>query len=222
MLTLQNLNHKGKPTMLKYFMPKEGQFFNLFNESADQILLGTQEFQKMVNHLDNAAEHAKNIRDIEHKADTITHRTVELLHKTFITPLDREDIHTLISRMDDIVDYIEAASERIHLYNVTDASPEIHAMADVCVRSAELVSKAIRGLENLKKPEELLHLCIEINHLENEGDQILRTAMAKLFREETDTRQLIKLKEIYELLEGVTDRCEDVANIIEGIVLEYA
>lgn len=208
--------------MLKYFMPKEGQFFDLFNESAEQIVLGTQEFQVMVKNLDKASEHAKNIRDIEHKADTITHRTVELLHKTFITPLDREDIHTLISRMDDIVDFIEAASERMHLYNVTSAPPEIFEMADVCARSAELVKKAVAGLKNLKEPKELLHICIEINHLENEGDQILRTAMAKLFRDETDTRQLIKFKEIYELLEGVTDRCEDVANIIEGIVLEYA
>lgn len=203
-------------------MPKETRFFDLFNESAEQIVLGTQEFKNMINNLDQAPTHAKNIRDIEHKADTITHRTVELLHKTFITPLDRDDIHTLISRMDDIVDYIEAASERMHLYNVTDAPPEIHDMADVCLRSAELIRRAIAGLQNLKQPEELLHICIEINHLENEGDQILRTAMAKLFREETDTRQLIKLKEIYELLEGVTDRCEDVANIIEGIVLEYA
>lgn len=208
--------------MLKYFIPTEGRFFDLFRESADQIVKGAHEFQKMLGDLQHAEAHARTIKDIEHAADHITHRTVELLHKTFITPIDREDIHELITRMDDILDFIDAAAERIHLYNITTTTPEANSLAAICVQSAERIKAAMEGLEDLKNPTELISNCVEINRLENEADSILRAAMAKLFKEEPDTRQLIKLKEIYELLETVTDRCEDVANIIEGIVLEYA
>ena len=211
--------------MLSKIMPREGRFFDLFNESANLIVQAAQEFRKMLTDLSNAADverYAISIKEIEHKADNVTHRTVEMLHKTFITPIDRDDIHELISKMDDIVDYIEATSQRIFQYDVTQVSPEAVKLADVCVRCAEYVKITVQGLSNLKNPQEIIKNCVELNRLENEADYILRVAMAKLFREEPDIRQLIKLKEIYELLETVTDRCEDVANIIEGIVLEYA
>jgi uncharacterized protein len=204
------------------FKPREGRFFELFHQSADLIVEGAVEFRELIRDLDNREARTRKIKAIEHHADEVTHRTIDLLHRTFITPLDREDIHQLISRMDDILDFLEAASERIYLYQITTMTEEAGHLADVCVQSAEEVRKAVHGLSNLKNSAAIIKSCVEINRLENEADRILRTAMAKLFREEPDTRQLIKMKELYELLETVTDRCEDVANIIEGIVLEYS
>jgi predicted phosphate transport protein (TIGR00153 family) len=200
----------------------EKRFFELFNEIADLIVEAVLEFQKMVNDLSDAEAHSKTIKDLEHRADKTTHQTIELLHKTFITPLDREDIHKLITELDDILDFIEAASQRIFLYDIKQLTPEARDLAEVCSQSASCVQKAVHGLSNLKNVDLIRQNCIEINRLENEADNILRSGMAKLFREEPDTRQLIKMKEIYELLETVTDRCEDVANVIDGIVLEYA
>lgn len=208
--------------MFGRLLPREGGFFELFRKSGDLAVRGAKEFRIMLDDMPNAALHSRSIKSIEHDADEVTHRTVALLHKTFITPLDREDIHNLISRLDDIVDYIEAASQRVFLYGITESTPESKALADICIKAAERVSRAVNQLENLSHSEEILKECVEINRLENEADHILREAMAKLFKEEQDIKQLIKWKEIYELLEEVTDRCEDVANSIESIVLEYA
>lgn len=208
--------------MLARFIPREGKFFDLFRRSAELIVEGSVEFEKMLSDLSHAESYASKIKSIEHEADEVTHTTVETLHMTFITPLDREDILKLISKMDDILDFIEAAAERVSLYQITTATPELKALANVCVRSARDVQRVINELENLKKSVDIRKICVEINRLENEADGILRAGMAKLFREETDVKQLIKFKEIYELLETVTDCCEDVANIVEGIVLEYS
>jgi predicted phosphate transport protein (TIGR00153 family) len=208
--------------MLGRLMPREEKFFDLFRESADQILKGSREFQELLNEFPRAESRARAIKDIEHRADEITHQTVELLHKTFITPLDREDIFALISKMDDILDFIDAAAQRIYLFDIKKMPQEMKGLADVCSRSAEHVKQAVAHLDQIKKPEEIMKHCIEINRLENEADHLMRSGVARLFREEPDLRELIKLKEVFELLETVTDRCEDVANIIEGIVLEYA
>ena len=208
--------------MLSKIMPRESRFFDLFEDIPKLIVEGAYEFRNMINNLAQAEKHSQNIKDIEHKGDEITHRTVEMLHKTFITPLDRYDIHALITGLDDILDYIEACSQRMFLYGVTKVTPEAFQLADVCVRSAECVQKAVSGLKNLKYPAGVIQDCVEINRLENEADYLLRIAVSKLFREEPDIKQLIMLKEIYDFLETATDRCEDVANIIEGIVLEYA
>ena len=208
--------------MLNFLIPKEGRFFEHFEQSGDLIVQAAVEFREMLGDFNHSETRARNIKRIEHNADEITHATIELLHKVFITPIDREDIFSLISKLDDIVDFIEAASERVFLYGFTRMTPEGIGLAEVCVRAAEHVRGAVKGLNNLKNPEGILKHCVEINRLENEADHLLRAAIAKLFREEPDTRELIKLKEIYELLETVTDRCEDVANIIEGIILEYA
>ncbi len=208
--------------MFGRFMPREGRFFDLFRKSAELIVQGAHEFEKMLAHMDQIDAYARSIKEIEHQADLVTHQTMELLHKTFITPLDREDIHELITRMDDIIDFIKAASERIYLYDIRKMTPEAVQLAKTCTQSAECIQKIVNDLENLKNADEVKKLCVEINRLENEADAILRAGMAKLFKEEPDTRQLIKMKDIYELLETVTDRCEDVANVVEGIVLEYA
>lgn len=208
--------------MLGSFLPKEGRFFELFGEIGEEIVKATQEFAKMVEEPERADHYCHSIKAIEHRGDEITHATMDLLHKTFITPLDRNDIHALITKLDDILDFIDAASQRVSLYEIRQFTSEAKQLSRVCTQSAELVRTAVSSLNNLKHPDKLSEVCVEINRLENEADQILRSAIAKLFKEEPDVRTLIKLKEIYELLETMTDRCEDAANIIEGIVLEYA
>lgn len=208
--------------MFGLFKSQEGRFFDLFQESAERIVEAAHEFRKLSQNASEIEKHAQIIKNIEHATDRVTHETVALLHKTFITPIDRDDIHTLISQMDDIVDFIDAASERMALYGMQRVTAEIIKLAEVNAQSAELVQRVIQELPNFKNSKDILELCIEINRIENEADRLLRVAMANLFRDEPDTRELIKLKEIYELLETVTDRCEDVANTVEGIVLEYA
>ena len=203
-------------------IPRQDKFFDLFRQSAEQIVKGANEYRAMLADLEHAESHARTIKDTEHRCDAITHQTIELLHKTFITPMDRDDIHQLISKMDDILDFIDAASQRTFLYDVRVCPPEAKRLADICVQSAEHVRAAVERLDNLKNPDEIIRHCVEVNRLENEADHVLRASIAKLFRDEPDTRQLIKLKEIFEFLETVTDRCEDVANVIEGMVLEYA
>lgn len=208
--------------MFKRFMPREENFFVHFDQSADLIVEGAKEFRDMLGDLEDLERRSKIIKDIEHRADEVTHTTIQLLFKTFITPLDREHIYSLITKMDDILDFIEAASERMLLFDIRKSTPEMIALADCCVKCSVEIKIMISGLNQMKKPQEMIKKCVEINRLENEADHVLRSAIAKLFKEEPDTRNLIKLKEIYELLETVTDRCEDVANIVEGIVLEYS
>jgi uncharacterized protein Yka (UPF0111/DUF47 family) len=147
---------------------------------------------------------------------------MDLLHKTFITPLDREDIHELISKLDDILDFTDAASERVFLFGIQKSTPEMQALAEVCVKSAHSVQRAVSKLNDLKNSDSILVETRAIHEFENQGDSILRAGIARLFKEEPDTRELIKQKEILELLERVTDMCEHVANIVEGIVLEYS
>ncbi|HUQ01830.1 MAG TPA: DUF47 domain-containing protein [Kofleriaceae bacterium] len=209
--------------MFGRFLPKETSFFDFFEQHAALTVEGAKEFLSLVTTGANIDAKAKRIADIEHETDVITHRCVEALHKTFITPIDRDDIHRLITRMDDIMDFVEAGAERIALYELVTMMPDIRDLADVLVRATEKVELAARGLRNLKDPQSIIKECIDINRLENEGDQILRRAVARLFKENAnDPITVIKWKEIYESLENATDRCEDVANIIEGVVLEHA
>ena len=208
--------------MLGRFMPREEKFFDLFDQAATLILEAGQRFRTMLDDIGNVEVHSRVIKDLEHRCDEVTHKTVGLLNTTFITPLDRNDIHELICKLDDILDLIEAASQRMFLYNVTSVTPELIALSDVGIKSIQNIKAAIGRLHNLKNTDEIIKYCVEINRLENEADHILRSGMAKLFRDEPDVRKLIMYKEIYEMLETMTDRCEDVANIIEGIVLEYA
>jgi uncharacterized protein len=204
------------------FIPRETSFFDFFEQHAGMTIEGTKEFLSMVTTGANIAAKCRRISDIEHETDTITHRCVEALHKTFITPIDRDSIHRLITRMDDVMDFVEAAAERIELYELTSMTADSRDMADVLHRSALQVEAAVRGLRGLKDPQATLKLCIDINRLENECDAILRRSVARLFKEEKDPILVIKWKEIYENLENASDRCEDVANIIEGVILEHA
>jgi uncharacterized protein len=208
--------------MFGRLLPQEFGFFDLFKDSADLMVSSMNEFLRMLEFPEQMKSRSQAIKDLEHKADQVTHKTMTLLHKTFITPIDREEIHLLIKSLDDIIDFIDASAQRLHLYEVRVVPVALRNLAETTFESVELVRKVVVLLPNLKNSSEILPICIEINRLENQADGILREAVAALFREEQDLRLLIKLKEIYELLETVTDRCEDVANIIETIVLEHS
>ena len=208
--------------MFGRFLPRETSFFDFFEQHAQLTIEGTKEFLSLVTTGANVPATCRRISDIEHETDTITHRCVEALHKTFITPIDRDSIHRLITRMDDVMDFVEAAAERIELYELTIMTADVRDLADALHRAALQVEAAVRGLRSLKDSQATLKLCIDINRLENEADAILRRAVARLFKAEKDTIMVIKWKEVYENLENATDRCEDVANIIEGVILEHA
>lgn len=206
--------------MFGRLMPKEGRFFDFFIEHADQLVLGAIELKALMANVAELPQRKRNIETIEHAADKITQQTMQMLHQTFITPLDRDEIHQLITRMDDILDLMEDVSQCMFLYDIQSVTSEAGELAQICLVSTEKVKQAVSLLSDMKNAESILKLCKEIDHLESDADHVMRSAMAKLFREEADTRHLFKMKEIYQLLESVTDRCQDVANILEGIVLE--
>ncbi|HEX7598658.1 MAG TPA: DUF47 family protein [Polyangia bacterium] len=201
-------------------LPREESFFDDFEKHAAKTVEGCRAFLEMAEPGSDCAAVGARIMTIESECDHITHGVVARLHKTFITPIDRNDIFRLISKMDDVMDFVEAASQRLVLYDIHTPTPELAGLARTLLHGAERVLEALKGMRNLKNPELILEKCVEINRLENEADEQLRAAIAKLFKETTDPILVIKWKEIYELLETATDRCEDVANIIEGVVLE--
>jgi predicted phosphate transport protein (TIGR00153 family) len=208
--------------MFGRFMPTEGKFFDIFNAHAQYIVAASRELELLIDNLADAEIHKQNVQSAEKAADKLTHETIDLLHKTFITPLDRDEIHKLISTMDDILDLMEDVATAISLYDVRAVTSEASQLAHICTSSCERVQAAVGMLSDMKQARAILKACEDIDRLESEADRVLRSAMSKLFREEDDVKTLIKLKAIYELLETVTDKCEDVANIIEGIVLENA
>jgi uncharacterized protein Yka (UPF0111/DUF47 family) len=208
--------------MLRWLLPREEDFFGLFERHAALTVAAAKEMRQLVQGGQDIRSLAARIKDLEHQADLITHSCVERLHRTFITPFDRDDIHRLITRMDDVMDYIESAGIAVALYELSEMTVPARQLADVLVRATESVAIAVGGLKTVKESRTILEACIEVNRLENEGDEILRGALADLFRGATDPLLVLKWKEVYEALENATDRCEDVANVIEGVVLEQA
>jgi uncharacterized protein len=208
--------------MIRRFLSRsDTNFFELFDRHAGLTVQGCKEFLSLVSTGANVLAKARRIKEIEHEADAITHQCQEALHRTFITPLERDDIHRLASRLDDVIDLVDSAAERIALYQLTQMTPEVTNLADVLVRAASMVEVAVHGLDDMRNADAIRSSAAEISRLEQEADSILRAAVARLFSEEQDTRTLIKWEEIYESLEEAADRCEDVANILEGIVLEH-
>ena len=205
-------------------MPQEGKFFDLFNAHAEQIVEGSHTLVALLLAHNDSEEAALALCDaidvIENRADGITHETMRQLHKSFITPLDREEIHQLITAQDDILDLIQDVAHTLTLYDVKHITPEALRLGELCRSCCERVRAAVALLPSMDNGPQILKICHEIDQLESEADREMRGAMSRLFREEPDVRDLIKFKAIYELLEVVTDRCEDVANIIEGIVIE--
>jgi predicted phosphate transport protein (TIGR00153 family) len=201
-------------------LPHDKTFFSFFEQHGRKVVDGCRALLDMIDNPHALESQAHRVTQIEHECDEITHAVVECLHRTFITPLDRNDIYTLITRMDDVMDLVEAAADRFFLYQVTTMPPEAGDMARCLLLSTEHMLAAASGLREMSRPETIFEHCVEINRQENVADKILRTALARLFREEKDPVVVIKWKELYETLESATDRCEDVANIIEGVVLE--
>lgn len=210
--------------MFSRLMPKEGKYFDLFNAHGALIVQGGAALTALIGALvddpKNAAVHADLIDDIERKADAITHDTLSQLHTSFITPFDRDEIHQLINSMDDILDVIQDVAESMSLYDIQRVPADAKMLAEITEKSCVLVGETVKLLHKMDNGPTILKYCKEIDNLESEADRMLRTAMSKVFREEPDVRQVIKLKEMYELLESVTDRCKDVAGTVEAIVLE--
>ncbi len=206
--------------MLSRLMPREGRFFDHFNAHAERIVEGSRELAAMMQNFRDLEAYTQRIDTAERAADKITHETIAMLHRTFITPFDREHIHQLITRMDDILDLIQDVAESVSLYDLRRITPEAKQLADICQMSCERVRTVVRLLTDVKRTDAIFKTCEEIDRLESDADRVLRSALSKLFREENDLKQVIKMRVIYDLLESITDRCEDVANIVEGIVLE--
>ncbi len=206
--------------MFKSLIPKNEDFFDLFDKICAGILEGVQALLQMLEAKSEWNEYAQKIKTIEHQTDESVHTLMSKLHKTFVTPIDRMDIHDLAVQLDDILDQAEAAASRIDLYCPDCMPREIKDLTIVLLESVKLVQEMINLLRKLKKPERILELTKEIDRLEDEADYIRRSAVARLFREEKNPFELVKWKDIFEYLERATDCCEDVANITEGIVLE--
>lgn len=209
-------------------LPRDTNFFDLFNKHADHIVVAAHAFSNLVanyNDLELRSKYHHEVNHAEGAADRITREVNHGIHKTFITPIDREQIHQLINTMDDVADLLQDAAETMALYDVRHMTKEIVRLTDLGIKCCERVRDAVKLLNKIadaSTAEAALKTCDEIDQLESDADRVLRSAMSRLFREELDVRELIKLKAIYELLESVTDRCEDVANLIEGIILEHS
>jgi len=201
-------------------LPKEEKYFSLFNNLALHLSEGARLLQTLFSDFDNRAGYAERIKVVEHKCDEITHEIIKKLNQTFITPIDREDIHSLASGLDDIVDAIEYTAKRVILYHVAQSTEHARKMSDVMVRLTVHLQSAVSALGH--NGEQVLKDCIAIHTLENEGDSYHHEAVERLFAEEQNPITIIKMKEIYEKLERMIDKAEDVANVLEAIVLKNA
>jgi uncharacterized protein len=203
---------------------RDKEFWDAFSGHSQRTSKAAEVLSKLLEDPANAPTYAQEISDLEHEGDRITHDTVHALHQTWITPLDREEIHALITKLDDVLDFIEAASDRIALYEIKEVRPEAVDLARVLARCCHDLQKATAMLQDLKDARPLLDLCMHISRHEHEADQIYRRALAHLFseKENNSPMHVMKWRDILEAIETATDRCEDVANIIEGIVLEHA
>jgi predicted phosphate transport protein (TIGR00153 family) len=202
------------------FIPKEQKFFDHFEELANAIEKGGLLFLEMLNNFEHSESKLATLKEIEHDADRITHLIFAKLHQTYITPMDREDIHALANKMDSILDIIEGTALRMYLYGVKQPGKEVIGLALILNKAIVLVKKAIHALRHKKNYQIIIDVCVEIHTVENEGDYLLHQVMARLFQQEEDCIELIKMKEIYELIEEAIDTCEDVTNVVEGIVLK--
>ncbi len=210
--------------MFGRFLPKEGKFFDLFNAHAREIIQGADRLVALLVAMNEAPDtvsgHAAAIDEIEARADKITYETLALLHSTFITPLDRDEIHQLIIRLDNVLDTIQGAVQTLSVYDIRHATPATRQFADIIREGAGKLAEAVGMLSNMNNGKAILDICRDLDRLENDADRVLREAMSRLFREEEDVRELIKYKAVYEQLETVTDHCDSVGNILEAIVLE--
>jgi len=204
------------------FIPREEKFFDLFEESARNLVRAAQLLAELLENWENIEERARQITELEHHGDNITHRIIAQLHATFVTPIDREDIAQLAHRMDDVMDFMEGAAISLVLYKVSQPTERAKELADILIRVTSEVSKAIPRLRHRKQLNQIPGHCIEINRLENEADAVMRSALGELFDHRVDIAEVIKWREIYEHMENATDSCEDIANVLEGVMIKRA
>lgn len=212
---------KGTVTVFR-FLPRDERFYDLFEQTAQIILDTTRKYSELARHYDRRDQLIADIRNCEQLADESVHTALAKLDTTFITPFDREDIQTLLKRMDDVVDEIDAAAKRMALYRITEPTPWLVKQTDVLVRAATLVGEAVKRLRDLRKPNGLHDKLVEIHQLENLGDDHNHGAVAELYATSTDAIYVMKWREIYDRTEKAIDRCEDIADTIEAIVLKNA
>ena len=201
-------------------IPREEAFFAMFEQAAQNAMDGAEVLKDLLDTFENVKEKASQIADIEHKGDTLTHEIIRKLNTTFITPIDREDIMALASSIDDVIDLIHGAAYRIALYKLAESTPQAKELGFLILKSTRELHLGIAHLS--KKMEGVYEHCVEVNSLENEADRVCRDAIAQLFEQEKDPIFVLKWKEIYETLETATDRCEDAANVLEGVALKNA
>jgi predicted phosphate transport protein (TIGR00153 family) len=211
-------------SIFDFFIPRDKKFFPLFERASGNLKAVSKVFVQMVNAstLDKRKELIKEIERLEHVGDAVTHEIFNELSANFITPFDREDIHELVSSIDDIVDYIHGSAKRMELYKVDNVTPSIIKLAELIEKSAEEINIAVAELRNMKNVTKIKEACVRINSIENHADDIFDMAVAKLFEEEKNAIEVIKMKEILSALETATDKCEDVANVIESILVKNA
>jgi len=203
-------------------IPRDAGFFNLFEEAAAIVLRAAEEYARLARNYDQRETQLARIRQCEHDGDEVAHRTLEKLDQTFITPFDREDIQALMMRMDDVIDEIDAASKRLLLYKIAEPTAWLVKQTDVLLEAARLIGEVVAGLRDLKHPAGLQPKLVEVHRLENVGDDNNHAAVAELFNTAADPILVMKWKEIYDMTERAIDRCEDVANAIEAIILKNA
>lgn len=200
-------------------MPRETKFFEIFENMASNVTEGARVLHQILQTFENVEAGVQRIKEIEHRGDDMTHAVMTKLNQTFITPFDREDIHRLASSLDDVLDFVNAAGQRLVLYKIRRAPSPAAQLAGLIVRQSEELNKAVSLLE---KNKHVLEHCVEINRLEDEADSVCREAIANLFENEKDPIELIKMKELFEVLEMATDKAEDAANVLEAVVLKSA
>jgi uncharacterized protein Yka (UPF0111/DUF47 family) len=203
------------------WIPKEESFFDLFEQQAGILVKAADELVAATARAETLGEHAKRLERLEHDGDLVTHEIMSRLNRTFLTPLDREDIHRIGSDLDDVLDLMEASTERFTLYRVTALRPEAHEIAKVVQQQVQEIEKMMPKLRHLRR-EQMMEHCIEINRLENVADRLMRDAIGRLFEGTPDPLLVIKWRGLFELLEQATDKCEDVANAVEAILLKNA
>ena len=214
----------GLNSILKIFLPKDRVFFQLFENVVGVLVKMGEKLKEVVNEpdFDERAKLIKEIEDMEHINDDYTHQIFTELGKNFITPFDREDIHYLATALDDIADYIQATAKKINFYKINPNDTGILKMADIISQGCVAVSRAVTELRNMKNMRQITDALVQINSIENQGDDIFDMSIEKLFAEEDDAKQVIKMREIYQVMEIVTDKCEDASNVIESIIIKYA
>ncbi|MFH1663047.1 MAG: DUF47 family protein [Chloroflexota bacterium] len=209
--------------MVKFsFVPREEKFFDLFVDSARNMVKAARGLKDMFDNWENIGVKVAEITELEHEGDSITHQIAALLHRTFVTPFDREDIALLSHTMDDITDFIHATADAIFIYKIKKPTERAKELAEVIVQAADEVEKAVMLLKSRSDLKKIMEHCVELNRLENRADKIYRSALGELFDDDEDTAYIIKWREIYDHMESATDRCEDVANVLEGVALKHA